>query len=101
MLTIRKLLGSVFVAGAAAAIAAGPTAALLADAPATFTDLTGTNQVVLATPSGSGDAGGGGGCDSGPNWHGCGGWNPVQGGWGHGCINGICGGWDGQRGWGG
>lgn len=54
---MRKLVGSVFVAGAAAAIAAGPTAALLADAPSTLTDLTGTNQVILATPSGHGDAG--------------------------------------------
>ncbi|WP_199178118.1 hypothetical protein [Mycobacterium hubeiense] len=94
MLTIRKLVGSVFVAGAIGAIAAGPTSALLVDA-------VGPDQVLLATPSGSGDAGGGSGCDSGPNWHGCGGWNPVQGGWGHGCINGFCGGWDGQRGWGG
>ncbi|OLP03322.1 hypothetical protein [Mycolicibacterium peregrinum] len=91
MLTIRKLMGSVFVAGAAVAIAAGPTAALMTDAPAT---------TISAQPSGGGDAGGGGGCDSGPGWNGCGGWNPVQGGWGHGCLNGICGGWDGQRGWG-
>ncbi|MDV3123695.1 hypothetical protein M1247_02090 [Mycobacterium sp. 21AC1] len=100
MLTIRKLMGSVFVAGAAAAIAAAPTAMLLADSPASITDLSGTNQVVLASPTGGGDAGGGSGCDSGPGWQGCGGWNPVQGGFGHGCINGICGGWDGQRGWG-
>lgn len=100
MLTIRKLAGTVFVAGAAAAIAAAPTAMLLADAPATLTDLSGTNQVVLADPVGGGDAGGGGGCDSGPGWQGCGGWNPAQGGWGHGCLNGMCGGWDGQRGWG-
>lgn len=93
MLTIRKLAGSVFVAGAAVAFAAAPTAMLLADhAPST---------TISAQPHGSGDAGGGGGCDSGPGWNGCGGWNPTQGGFGHGCINGICGGWDGQRGWGG
>ncbi len=100
MLTIRKLMGPVFVVGAAAAIAAGPTAALLADAPSTMTGLTGTTQTILAEPVGGGGPGGGGGCDSGNNWQGCGGWNPAQGGWGHGCWNGICGGWDGQRGWG-
>ncbi len=54
MLTIRKLMGSVFVAGAAAVIAAGPAAALITDAPASTTTIT-------ATPSGGGDAGGGGG----------------------------------------
>jgi hypothetical protein len=29
-----------------------------------------------------------------------GGWNPFQGGFGSGCLNDTCGGWDGFRGWG-
>jgi hypothetical protein len=37
---------------------------------------------------------------TGPGWNGCGGWSPAQGGLGSGCVNGMCGGWDGNRGWG-
>jgi hypothetical protein len=70
-----------------------------ANAPTTTTD-----EVVLADPGdvhGNGDGqGGGGGCGNGPNWQGCGGWNPIMGGFGSGCVNGTCGGWDGFRGWG-
>lgn len=53
----------------------------------------------LASPGITGNGGADGGCSSGPNWHGCGGWNPIQGGFGSGCVNGICGGWDGSRAW--
>jgi hypothetical protein len=96
MLTTRRFIGSLAVAGAAAAIVAAP-AAVLANAPSNS-----SGQIVLAEPAGhgSGGQGGGDGCYSGPGWHGCGGWNPVQGGFGSGCVNGVCGGWDGTRGWG-
>jgi hypothetical protein len=100
MLIIRSFLTSVFVAGAAAAaIVAAPTAVIA------NTSATTPHQVVLAEPSGHGSGGGdgqggGGGCYSGPGWNGCGGWNPAQGGFGSGCVNGTCGGWDGNRGWG-
>ncbi|MUM18568.1 hypothetical protein FZI91_23200 [Mycobacterium sp. CBMA271] len=89
----RKIIETVFAAGAGAAlIAIAPVAVMTAGVPTTT-----SNQVVLADPNGGGgDAGGGGGCYNGV----CGGWNPQQGGFGHGCYNGVCGGWDGQRGWG-
>jgi hypothetical protein len=71
MLITRRFLTSVFIAGvAAAAIVAAPTA-------------------VIANTSATG-----------PGWNGCGGWSPAQGGFGSGCVNGMCGGWDGNRGWG-
>jgi hypothetical protein len=93
------IIGSLAVAGAAAAAIVTAPAAVLASAPGTA-----HSQVVLAEPagngSGSGGQGGGDGCYSGPGWHGCGGWNPIQGGFGSGCVNGLCGGWDGSRGWG-
>lgn len=90
----------VVAASAATAIAAGPMAVLITTAPATTAD-----QVVLADPGSEGGGGpdgqgGGGGCGSGPGWNGCGGWNPFQGGTVNACSNGVCGGWDGQRGWG-
>lgn len=91
----------VVAASAATAIAAGPMAVLITTAPTTT-----VNQVVLADPGGTEGGGGpdgqggGGGCGSGPGWNGCGGWNPVQGGIVNACSNGVCGGWDGQRGWG-
>jgi hypothetical protein len=99
MLTTRKFITSVFVAGAAAAAIIATPATAIANTPGPT-----PNQVILAEPagygSGGGDQGGGGGCYSGPGWHGCGGWNPFQGGYGSGCLNGMCGGWDGTRGWG-
>jgi hypothetical protein len=100
MLITRKFITSVFVAGAAAAAIVTAPAAVIANAPGTT-----PSQVVLAEPAGHGSGGGdgqggGGGCYSGPGWHGCGGWNPFQGGFGSGCVNGMCGGWDGTRGWG-
>jgi len=99
MLIIRNLVKSVVVAGAATGLfVAAPTAVISMAAPAPATD-----QVVLADDvqgNGGGDAGGGGGCGNGTDWTGCGGWNPIVGGWGSGCFNGICGGWDGFRGWG-
>lgn len=97
MLSIRKLVGTVFVAGAAAAIGFAPTVLVLADSPAVTTD-----QVVLADPSGGGGPdgnGGGDGCGSDAGWQGCGGWNPGGNGFGNGCVGNICGGWDGVRGW--
>ena len=97
MLITRRFVGSLAVAGAAAAAIVAAPAAVIANAPQpTF------SQVVVAEPAGhgSGGQGGGDGCYSGPGWHGCGGWNPIQGGFGSGCVNGVCGGWDGTRGWG-
>lgn len=90
----------VVAASAATAIAAGPMAVMITTAPGTAAD-----QVVLADPGTEGGGGpdgqgGGGGCGSGPGWNGCGGWNPLQGGTVSACSNGVCGGWDGQRGWG-
>lgn len=90
---LRDLARAVIVAGAATAIMFAPAA------------LTGQMMVLANAPGVTGNGGpdgngGGGGCGSGPGWHGCGGWNPAQGGFGSGCFNGICGGWDGSRGWG-
>ena len=104
--SIDVLIKRNFTKTAVAAVAA--TAALVA-APAAVMSLGGAlpaDRVVVAdgTPTGSGGpdgSGGGGGCSNGGNWQGCGGWNPATGGFGHGCFNGICGGWDGNRGWGG
>lgn len=97
MLSIRKLVGSMFVATAAAAIAAAPTGVML------MTGSAGTpGQTAVAQPHGSGGPdgnGGGGGCGHDAGWQGCGGFVPGQGGFGHGCFNGICGSWDGGRGW--
>jgi hypothetical protein len=100
MLTTRNFVTSVVLAGAAAgAIAAASVAVVSATDPASA-----TSYVVLADPAngtgGSDGQGGGGGCGSGPGWNGCGGWNPFQGGTVNACSNGVCGGWDGQRGWG-
>lgn len=92
MLNIRRILGTVFVAGAAAAIAVAPAAVITAQQPAT----------VSAQPHGAGGpdgAGGGTGCGHDKGWQGCGGFIPGQGGFGHGCIGGVCGSWDGARGW--
>jgi hypothetical protein len=99
MRRIRKLIGSVFIAGAAAGIGAAPTVVMFAGAPAAPQD-----QTVIAGPRGGGGpdgTGGGDGCGSGDGFQGCGGWNPFEGGFGfgQGCVNGICGGWDGVRGW--
>src|SRR5690625_1197172 len=94
MLSIRKLVGSMFVAGAAAAIAVATTGVMLTAGPA--------GQTVVAQPHGAGGPdgnGGGGGCGHDAGWQGCGGFVPGQGGFGHGCLNGICGSWDGARGW--
>ena len=78
MLTIRNFVTSVVVAGAAAgAIAAASIAVVSTTVP-----LTATSHVVLAAPTN-----GSGGPDG-------------QGGTVSGCSNGVCGGWDGQRGWG-
>jgi hypothetical protein len=96
MLSIRNFVGTMFVAGAAAAIAVAPTGLV----PAATTDQTG--QTVAAQPHGSGGPdgnGGGSGCGHDAGWQGCGGFIPGQGGFGHGCFNGICGSWDGGRGW--
>lgn len=84
-------------------IASAMTAAAFVAAPAAVSMIAPqSSHVVVADPvgSGGGDAGGGGACGSGDNWNGCGGWNPFQGGFGSGCVNGICVGWDGSRGWG-
>ena len=87
MLIRRKFTTSAVAAVAAtAAIVAAPAAAM------TLSGSIGADRTVVA------DNGYGG---PGANWRGCGGWNPVTGGFGHGCINGFCGGWDGSRGWGG
>ena len=97
MLSIQKLVGSMFVAGAAAAIAVAPTGLILATAPADA-----ANHTVVAQPHGAGGPdgnGGGGGCGHDAGWQGCGGFIPGQGGYGHGCFQGICGSWDGARGW--
>lgn len=94
---MRKVIGSVFVAGAAGAIAVVPTAVMLAQGPAGA-----PGQAVVAQPHGAGGpdgSGGGGGCAHDSGWQGCGGFTPGQGGFGHGCIGGICGSWDGARGW--
>lgn len=97
MLSIRNLVGSMFVAGAAAAIAVAPTGVMMMTAPQ------GTaSHSVVAEPHGSGGPdgnGGGSGCGHDANWQGCGGFVPGQGGFGHGCLNGICGSWDSGRGW--
>jgi len=97
MLSIRKLVGSMFVATAAAAIALAPTGVML------MTGSAGTpGQTAVAQPHGAGGPdgnGGGGGCGHDAGWQGCGGFVPGQGGFGHGCFNGICGSWDGNRGW--
>lgn len=91
----------VLAAATAAVVGAGPTAVLIATAPAP-----GSDQVVLAEPGGTQGGGGpdgqggGGGCGGGPGWNGCGGWNPFEGGTFNGCSNGVCAGWDGVRGWG-
>lgn len=93
MTNIRKLIGSLFVAGAATAIALAPTAVSLTAAPA---------HSVVAQPHGAGGpdgSGGGTGCGHDQGWQGCGGFVPGQGGFGHGCIGGVCGSWDGARGW--
>ena len=98
MLSTRNFVTSVVVAGAAVgAITAASVAVVSATAP--------TSYVILADPGSTGGGGpdgqgGGGGCGSGPGWNGCGGWNPFQGGTVNACSNGVCGGWDGQRGWG-
>lgn len=94
MLSIRPLLKPLFVATACAALVATPTAVLWTSAP--------SNPSVLAEPHGSGGPdgnGGGSGCGQDTNWQGCGGYIPGQGAFGHGCVNGICGSWDSNRGW--
>src|ERR1700753_3881286 len=98
MLITRNFVTSVVVAGAAVgAIAAASVAVWSPTTPPL-----GTSHSILADPAnGSGGPdgqGGGGGCGSGPGWNGCGGWNPFQGGTVNACSNGVCGGWDGQRG---
>ncbi|MBS9534533.1 hypothetical protein KIH27_13145 [Mycobacterium sp. M1] len=93
MTTLRKFVGALFVAGAAAAITVAPTGMTLMAAP---------NQAVIAQPHGAGGPdgnGGGGGCGNDRGWQGCGGFLPGQGGFGHGCIGNVCGSWDGARGW--
>ena len=98
MLIRRKFTTSAVAAVAAtAAIVAAPAAAM------TLSGSIGADRTVVADNGYGGPDGqcGGGGCGDGANWQGCGGWNPVTGGFGHGCINGLCGGWDGSRGWGG
>ncbi|WP_407662618.1 hypothetical protein [Mycolicibacter minnesotensis] len=85
-----------FVATAAAAIALAPTGVML------MTGSGGASHTVLAEPHGSGGPdgnGGGSGCGHDVDWQGCGGFIPGQGGFGHGCFNGICGSWDSNRGW--
>ena len=91
---MRRFVGAVFVV----ALAATPMA-VFADTGAAVP----ADRIVLADPGVTGDGGrdangGGGGCGSGPNWQGCGGWSPFQGGYGSGCFNGVCGSWDGTRG---
>lgn len=96
MLTIRKLVGPMFAAAAAGAIAVAPTCVIAMSTPGS------PSQTVVAAPHGSGGpdgSGGGGGCGHDANWQGCGGFIPGQGGFGHGCLNGICGSWDSGRGW--
>lgn len=94
MLSIRKFVGSMFVATAATVIAAAPTGVML---------MTGSGgSFAVAQPHGAGGPdgnGGGGGCGRDAGWQGCGGFVPGQGGYGHGCFHGICGSWDGARGW--
>ncbi|MEB3067703.1 hypothetical protein K5L39_00725 [Mycolicibacter sp. MYC017] len=97
MLTIRKLVGPMFAAAAAGAIAVAPTCVIAMSTPGST-----PSQTVVAAPHGSGGpdgSGGGGGCGHDANWQGCGGFIPGQGGFGHGCLNGICGSWDSGRGW--
>lgn len=82
-----------FVAAAAALIAVAPTGVMLTATPEGQT---------VAQPHGAGGPdgnGGGTGCGHDAGWQGCGGFIPGQGGFGHGCLNGICGSWDGGRGW--
>jgi hypothetical protein len=91
MLSIRKFVGSMFIATAAVAIAVAPTGVIAMSAPP-----------VVAQPHGAGGPdgnGGGSGCGHDAGWQGCGGFIPGQGGFGHGCIGGVCGSWDGGRGW--
>jgi hypothetical protein len=100
MLITRNFVTSVFLAGAAAgAIAAASVAVVSSTDPAQA-----PSHVFLADPTNGGGGpdgqGGGGGCGNGPGWNGCGGWNPFQGGTVNACSGGVCGGWDGQRGWG-
>jgi len=95
----RNFVTSLVVGAAAGAIAVASVGVVYAAAPTIA-----TSHVVLADPANGGGGpdgqGGGSGCGSGPGWNGCGGWNPLQGGAVNACSGGVCGGWDGQRGWG-